>query len=180
MGRKILTTGAVVAAAVGVTAGPALASTTRHSFSNGTKLTAKQHALVASRMHTVLSHAAPTGTAHVINTGTFSECTVPEGHGAFQNFYTTDTTHYVEFGTGISHYALLIGTCTADLTKKQTSAGANDKPGGKKIIATPGRFASYSEACNIVFQGQDYIGDAESLVYASGEFAETCVVPVSY
>lgn len=179
MGRRILTAAAVATTALGVVAVPAFANSAGHTYSNGTKLTHKQKSLVATRMHAIQTTALTTGQAHVINHGTFSECTVPEGNHTYANFYSTDTVHYLETDTATANRGLLIGTCTADLTKKQTSASSTDKPGGKMIIPTPGRFASYSEACNIVYQGTNFIGDAESIVYKSGEFDETCVVPVT-
>lgn len=130
-------------------------------------------------MRALPSTAMTTGTAYVLRTGAFSECTVPEGHGAYQNFFTRDTTTYLETDTATPTLGLLIGTCTADLTKKQTSATSTDHPSGQQIIPTPGRFAAYSEKCELIYQNLDWIGDAESVVYPDGEFDETCVVPVN-
>jgi hypothetical protein len=172
MGRKFLASAAIAAATLGISAGSAMAAT-GPSMSNGTKLTAKKAANVASRMHEALTQAPAIGTAEVINHSKLAECTVPEGGGNYTNFFTTDTTNYVEF-TGL----VLVGECTADLNNKQTSATAGDKPGAKKMIAFPGTFATYSEECNITYKGEDFYGDAESIVYKSGEFVETCIVPI--
>ncbi len=136
MGRRILTAAAVATTALGVVAVPAFANSAGHTYSNGTKLTHKQKSLVATRMHAIQTTALTTGQAHVINHGTFSECTVPEGNHTYANFYSTDTVHYLETDTATANRGLLIGTCTADLTKKQTSASSTDKPGGKMIIPT--------------------------------------------
>lgn len=174
MGRKILTSAAIAAAAFGAAAGPALAKTEGPSLSNGLKLTANQHALVNTRMHAAVTASPTTGSAVVLNHGKLSECTVPEGSGNYANFFSTDTTNYVEFDGFV-----LVGTCTADLNNKQTSATAGDKPGGKKYIPFPGTYSTYSEACNITYKGVDFIGDAESIVYKDGEFDETCIVPVA-
>lgn len=174
MGRKFVTSAAIAAATFGMAAGPALAKTAGPSFSNGLKLTRAQHALVNGRMKAAENASPDAGTAYVIDHGRQAECTVPEGGGKYANFFTRDTTNYVEF-TGL----VLVGTCTADLNNKQTSATAQDKPGGKKIIPTPGRWATYSEACTMVLQGQPFVGDAESIVYQDGEFDETCIVPVA-
>jgi len=174
MGRKFLTSAAIAAATFGVAAGPAFAKTEGPSLSNGLKLTRAQHALVNSRMKAAESVSPNAGTAYVLNHGKLAECTVPEGGGNYANFFTKDTTNYVEF-TGL----VLVGTCTADLTKPQTKATAGDKPGGKGMIPYPGTYATYSEACNITYQGQNFIGDAESVVYKDGIFEETCIVPIA-
>jgi hypothetical protein len=178
MGRKFLTSAAIAAATFGVAAGPAFAKTEGPSFSNGAKLTAKQNALVNSRMSTVLKGGPLAGTAVVLDHGKLAECTVPEGGGNYKNFFTKDTTNYIEFDTIVPGTAVLVGSCTADLNDPQTSATANDKPGGKKIIPTPGSYKTYSEACDITYKGVSFIGDAESMVYTNKEFQETCIVPV--
>jgi hypothetical protein len=174
MGRKFLTSAAIAAATFGVAAGPALAKTEGPSLSNGLKLTRAQHALVNSRMRAAVKASSTPGTAYVLNHGKLAECTVPEGGGNYRNFFTKDTTNYVEF-TGL----VLVGTCTADLKNPQTKATASDKPGGRGMIPFPGTYATYSEACNITYQGQDFVGDAESIVYKDGIFDETCIVPIA-
>ena len=175
MGRKVLTTAVIAAATFGVAAGPALAKSAGPSFSNGSKLTKQQHALVNSRMKSaVTSSQNTTGTAFVLNHSKLSECTVPEGGGNYTNFFSKDTTNYVEFSD-----LVLVGTCTADLNNKQTSATANDKPDGKKMIPFPGSYKTYSEACNIQYKGVSFMGDALSVVYPSGEFVETCIAPIT-
>jgi len=180
MGRKFLTSAAIAAAMFGVAAGPAFAKSAGPTFSNGLRLTARQHALVNTRMQAVDSPSMSHGSAFVVRHGRFAECTVPQGHGGYANFFTTDTTDYFEADGGAKHEGLLIGSCTADLNKKQTSATSSDTPGPKEIIPTPGRYATYSEACNIPFYGYDFIGDAMSIVYKSNMFTEICVVPVWY
>lgn len=176
MGRKFLASAAIAAATFGVAAGPALAKTESPSLSNGVKLSVKQHSLFMTRLATV----APTvGSAFVLNHSKLSECTVPQKMGNYANFFSKDTTNYFEADSGSPNTGILVGTCTADLNNKQTSATMGDKPGGKKMIPFPGTYATYSEACNISYQGVNFMGDAESVVYASGEFDETCIVPVS-
>lgn len=174
MGRKFLTSAAIAAATFGVAAGPALAKSVGPSFSNGAKLTAQQHSLVNTRMKAATTASPTAGTAFVVNHGKLSECTVPEGSGNYANFFSKDTTNYVEFSD-----LVLVGTCTADLNNKQTSATAGDKPGGKKLIPFPGHYATYSEACNIEYKGISFIGDAESVVYPDGQFVETCIAPIT-
>jgi hypothetical protein len=165
----------IAAATFGAATSPALAKTEGPSFSNGARLSANQHALVMSRLATV----APTaGTAFVVNHNKLAECTVPQGGGNYVNFFSKDTTNYFEGDSAVTGEGILVGTCTADLNNKQTSATSGDKPGGKKLIPFPGTYSTYSEACNITYMGFDFIGDAESVVYASGEFDETCIVPV--
>jgi hypothetical protein len=176
MGRKFLASAAIAAATLGVAAGPALAKTEGPSLSNGVKLSAKQHSLFMTRLATV----APTaGSAFVLNHSKLAECTVPQGGGNFVNFFSKDTTNYFEADSGSADTGILVGICTADLNNKQTSATAGDKPGGKKLIPFPGSYATYSEACNITYKGVNFMGDAESVVYSSGEFDETCIVPVA-
>jgi hypothetical protein len=173
MGRRFLTSAAIAAATLGVAAGPAFAKTEGPSFSNGLKLTRAQHALVNGRVKAAENASPNAGTAFVLDHGRLAECTVPEGGSNFANFFTRDTTNYIEFN-GFE----LVGTCTADLNNKQTKATANDKPDGRGMIPTPGKYATYSEACTITFQGQAFVGDAESIVYKDGIFDETCIVPV--
>ncbi len=174
MGRKFLTSAAIAAATFGVAAGPALAKTQGPSLSNGLKLTKAQHALVTTRMHTAVSTSPAAGSAVVLNHGKLAECTVPQGGGNYVNFFTKDTTNYLEFD-GL----VLVGNCSADLNNPQTKATAGDKPGGKGMIPFPGTYATYNEACNITYKGVDFIGDAESIVYPNGQFDETCIVPVA-
>ena len=110
----------------------------------------------------------------MLNHGKLAECTVPQGGGNYVNFFTKDTTNYLEFD-GL----VLVGNCSADLNNPQTKATAGDKPGGKGMIPFPGTYATYNEACNITYKGVDFIGDAESIVYPNGQFDETCIVPVA-
>jgi hypothetical protein len=173
MGRKFLASAAIAAATFGVTAGPALANSVGPSFSNGSKLSAQQHSLVNTRMKAATTASPAAGSAFVVNHGKLSECTVPQGGGNYVNFFTKDTTNYVEFSD-----LVLVGSCTADLNNKQTSATAGDKPDGKKLIPFPGTYATYSEACNIQYKGISFVGDALSVVYPSGQFIETCIAPV--
>jgi hypothetical protein len=176
MGRKLLTSAVIAAATFGVAAGPALAKSQGPSLSNGAKLTKTQHSLFMTRLASV----APTaGTALVLNHSKLAECTVPQGGGNYANFFSKDTTNYFEADSGSPNTGILVGNCTADLNNKQTSATAGDKPGAKKLIPFPGSYATYNEACNITYKGTNFIGDAMSMVYSSGEFDETCIVPVS-
>jgi hypothetical protein len=174
MGRKFLTSAAIAAATFGVAAGPALAKSVGPSFSNGAKLSTNQKSLVMSRMQAAETASPAAGTAVVVNHAKLSECTVPEGAGNYANFFSKDTTNYVEFSD-----LVLVGNCTADLNNKQTSATAGDKPGGKKLIPFPGTWQTYTEACNIEYKGVSFLGDAESVVYPSGEFNETCIAPIA-
>jgi len=176
MGRKLLTSAAIAAATLGVAAGPAFAKSQGPSLSNGAKLTRSQHSLFMNRLSTV---APAAGSALVLNHGKLSECTVPQGGQNYVNFFSKDTTNYFEADSGSQNTGILVGTCTADLKNKQTSATMNDKPGGKKMIPFPGSYATYNEACNITYKGINFTGDALSVVYPSGEFDETCIVPVS-
>lgn len=178
MGRRFLISAAIAAATFGVAAGPALAAPTAPSMSHGQKLTRSQRTLVNSRMKAAEKASATgspmtPGTAYVLKHGGLAECTVPEHGGTYENFFTRNTTNYIEFN-GL----VVVGSCTADLMNKQISATAQDKPGPKTMITIPAVYRTYSEACEILYQGHALIGDAESIVYPNGIFSETCIVPV--
>lgn len=177
MGRKYLTSVALVAAAFGCTAGPAIAKTEGPSLSNGAKPSAAFAVKLSTEMRAIeaANPNAGTGDAVVINHGKLAECTAASptaANGKYTNFFTKDTTNYVEFGG-----FLLVGDCSADLTKKQTGATSTDQPSGKKMIPYSG-YHVYTEECNIAYKGTDYFGDAESITYADGEFTETCIAPI--
>lgn len=175
MGRRFLASAVIAAAMSGVATGPALAKSVGPTLSNGLKLTARQHVLLDARNQAVGPHIA--GSAVVLNHGRNSECTVPERGGAYANFFTHDTTNYFEADTVVSGEGLLVGSCTANLNNPQTSATSQDRPGDTKLIATPGKYATYSEACTIPYEGLSFLGDAESIVYKDNQFVEICIAP---
>jgi uncharacterized protein (DUF2147 family) len=177
MGRKFLTSAAIAAATFGVAASSAVAAApSRTTLSNGTQLSSSAARSINQSMHQAVKNTTTPGSAFLVEHGHQAECTVPESakNGGFENFFTKDTTVYLEF-TG----SVLVGDCSADLNDPQHIATSQDKPGPLGQVTIPANYKTYSEECDIQYKGQNFLGDAESIVYPDGEFTETCIAPVT-